>query len=362
MAKQEIKFAILGFGGAGRAHVRRLSSIEGVRVVKVYEKKLEKVKGIASQHRNLTFTDRMDEILDGSVDAVTICTPDHTHFEYACQTVKHGLHTLVEKPMFVHNRECEEMKSLLQGTNVVFGVHHQMRYIPAFRAARDLLQSGRLGDIVAIEADYIHDMRKRSTLYDDWRIDKSHPQNIVLGGMSHTLDLMLWMAMEKIEEICAISAHKGWKAYPDVDTAMAIMRFKSGTIGKAAITISSSGPQRNTIAIYGTDGQIHNNIFRDTDGRVNFTTEPYIGSKMKYILKTVHMFLRGKSSILRDYPFSIYEHEIACKALLSDFVSAIRTGQPFPVGFNEGRSAVQLCLACIEAYKTGKIVKLPIYE
>ena len=37
MAQEEIKFAVLGFGGAGRTHVRRLSPIEGVRVVKVYE-------------------------------------------------------------------------------------------------------------------------------------------------------------------------------------------------------------------------------------------------------------------------------------------------------------------------------------
>ncbi|GBE06029.1 glucose--fructose oxidoreductase precursor [bacterium BMS3Abin10] len=356
MAKQEIKFAVLGFGGAGVAHVRRLSSIGGVRVVKVYDTKLEKVKKIVSKYKEITFTDRFEDILDGSVDAVSICTPDHTHFEYAVQTVKNGLHTLVEKPMFVSYRECEKMESVLRSSDVVFGVHHQMRYIPAFRAAHDLVQSGYLGDIIVIEADYIHDMRKRATLYDDWRIDKSYPQNIVLGGMSHTLDLMRWLVGEEVEEICAISAHKGWKDYPDVDTVVATLRFKSDTIGKGTITISSSGPQRNTIAIYGTKGQIHNNIFRDADGHVSFTVKSDLGRKMNVLSKPFTWFLKQEPSILRDYPFSIYEHEIACKTLLLDFVLAIRTGKPFPAGFDIGRSAVQLCLACIEAYKSrGKV-------
>lgn len=356
MSEQEIKFAVLGFGGAGRAHVHRLSSIEGVRVVKVYEKKLDKVKEIAAKYKGIAFTDHFEDILDGSVDAVTICTPDHTHFEYAVQTVKHGLHTLVEKPMFVSCRECEEMESVLRDSNVIFGVHHQMRYIPAFRAARDLVQSGRLGDIVAIEADYIHDMRVRATPYDDWRVSKEHPQNIVLGGLSHTIDLIRWIVGEEVEEIVAFGGHKGWKEYPDVDTVSALLHFSSGTIGKVAMTITSSGPQRNTVSIYGTPGQVHNNVFRDSNGQTTLTIAPPIRGRLASMLLRPYLRLLTKLPDFRDYPFSIYEHEIACRALLADFVKAIRKRERFPIGFHEGRLAVKLCLACIKAYQTKKII------
>jgi predicted dehydrogenase len=353
-----IKFAVLGFGGAGRAHVRRLQNIKGVQVKIVYDPKISQLKKITSTLKDINFTDRLEEIFAEKLDALTVCTPDHTHFEYAKIAVEQNLHTLVEKPMFVTLKQCDIMNKILKKNSVVFGVHHQMRYVPSFRAAYELVRKGVLGKILAIEADYIHDMRTRATAFDNWRVDHENPQNVVLGGLSHTMDLMRWIADEEVEDMFSFAGHTGWKEYPDVDTVVASLRFKSGTIGKGTITISSSGPQRNTIAIYGTHGQIHNNIFRDTYGAVSFIRNPDMGFKKNILTRLLTPFMKRHSSILRDYPFSIYEHEIACKALLSDFVSAVRTGQPFPIGFNEGRSTVRLCLACIEAYKTGKSVAL----
>jgi predicted dehydrogenase len=353
-----IKFAVLGFGGAGRAHLQRLQSVEGAEVKLVYDPKIAELREVTMNYPSIKFTHNLDDLFVNEIDAVSICTPDHTHFEYAKIAVENKLHTLVEKPMFVTEKQCVEMEKILENNNVVFGVHHQMRYIPAFKAAYELVREGSLGEVVAIEADYIHDMRQRATAFDDWRLDRGNPQNIVLGGLSHTLDLMRWIANEEVEDIFTFASHKGWREYPDVDTVIASFRFKSGTLGKGTMTISSSGPQRNTIAVYGTYGQIHNNIFRDSDGVISFIYNPDTGFKGNMIMKLLTHFLKLRPSNVRDYPFSIYEHEVACKALLSDFVLAIRAGKPFSIGFDEGRLAVQMCLSCIEAYKTGKSVAL----
>jgi predicted dehydrogenase len=355
---ETIKFAVLGFGGAGRAHVQRLQSIGGTEVKVVYDPKILQFREVTKKYPGIKFTHNLDDLFLNELDAVSICTPDHTHFEYAKTAVKNNLHTLVEKPMFVTEKQCVEMENILENNNVIFGVHHQMRYIPVFRAAYELVRQGSLGEIVTIEADYIHDMRQRATAFDDWRIDRENPQNIVLGGLSHTIDLMRWIANEEVEDVFSFAGHKGWRDYPDVDTVIASLRFKSGTIGKATMTISSSGPQRNTIAVYGTEGQIHNNIFRDTHGVISFTYNPDSGFKRKLIMKLLTHFLKRRPSILRDYPFSIYEHEVACKALLSEFLSAVRIGEPFPIGFAEGSKTIKLCLGVIESYKNNKLYKL----
>jgi len=228
-----------------------------------------------------------------------------------------------------------------------------MRYIPTFKNAHKLTREGSLGDILAIEADYIHDMRQRASKFDNWRLDKENPQNIVLGGLSHTLDLIQWIANEKIEEIFGLSAHKGWKEYPDEDTVYCLLRFSSGLIGKSSITISSSGPQRNRLSIYGTRGQIHNNLLINEDGMNAFLVEPnqLLSWKKRIFCKAIR-----KNKSVTNFPFSVYVHDHACKELLKDFVAAVRGLKKFPVDFSEGRAAVEVCLRCIESYKTQKVV------
>jgi predicted dehydrogenase len=350
-----IKFAVLGFGGAGRAHVQRLQAIKGVEVKVVYDPKIAELSKVTNSYRGISFTNSLDDIFGEQLDAVTVCTPDHTHFEYAKIAVQKRLHTLVEKPMFVTNEQCEEMDRILKANDVIFGVHHQMRYIPTFRAAYELVRKGVLGEIVAIEADYIHDMRQRATAFDNWRIDNENPQNIVLGGLSHTLDLIRWIANEEVEDLFSFASHKGWKEYPDVDTVVTTLRFPSGLIGKTSITITSAGPQRNTLTIYGTKCQIHNNLLVNDDGLKSVIAKPEesINWKQSLVCKII-----TNIKSLHNYPFSIYEHNKACNSLLINFVDAIQSKARLPTGFSEGRRVIELCLGAITSYKTNKPFRL----
>lgn len=354
---RNINFAILGFGGSGQAHLFRLSAIDGIKVIKVFDTNPKTLKKAAKEYKNIHFTDNFLDIFDGSVNAVAICTPDYSHFQYASETVSNGLHTLVEKPMFVSRRECKHMKQILDASNAIFGVHHQMRFLDLFCIAREYVINGRLGEIVSIEADYIHDMRVRATYYDDWRM-KNHYQNIVLGGLSHVIDLICWIINEDVTNIFAYSGHKGWIEYPDMDTVIALLKFSSGTIGKVAKTIASSGPQRNTLAIYGTKGQIHNNIYRDENGRISCLSVPGNLSFLKSLVLKPVLKQMTKLNAFREYPFSIYEHNNSCVKLLNAFVKSIQCGLPFPIGFSEGYKTIDICLSCIESYQTGKNVRL----
>jgi predicted dehydrogenase len=355
---ESIRFAILGFGGAGRAHFRRLSALPGVRVVKVFDP----VAGRAGQGPAGTAPfpvhDRLDGFFDDTVDAVSVCTPDHTHFAYAAEAVSRGLPTLVEKPMFVSREECDRMEALLRTSNALFGVHHQWRYAPTFRAARELVRAGALGEIVSVRADYVHDMRDRATRFDDWRVRAENPQNIVLGGVSHAIDVLRWILGQEVREAASFAARTGWKEYPDMDTAVALLRFSGGAIGSAGMTISSRGPQREDVTIYGTEGQIHGNVHRNASGRAVLTRVPPLRRARDRIFTALAPLL-PRVPEFRDYPFYAYEHEVASRDLLADFVASIRGGTPFPVGFAEGRRAVESCLAVIESYRTGRVVTLP---
>lgn len=100
-------------------------------------------------------------------------------------------------------------------------------------------------------------------------------------------------------------------------------------------------------------------VFRDADGQISLTRVPPVGNRLKNIFLKTFLWLSTRFyNSFRDYPFSIYEHDIACKSLLLDFVDAIRREKPFPIGFHEGHLAVELCLACIQSYQNKQIVIL----
>jgi predicted dehydrogenase len=331
-----------------------------VAVVKIFDPKLKRLEdrlGDSPHARSIAFSNSLNGFWD-DLDIVSICTPEHTHFEYAAEAVRRGLHTLVEKPMFVTRKECDEIGALLKGYSGVFGVHHQMRYVPAFKAARELVARGRVGQVVAMQADYIHDMRYRATMYDDWRLDSLHPENIVLSGMCHTLDLLRWIAGEMPDRVVAMAGHRGWPEYPEVDSVMAILHFPSGIIATTAKTIASRGPQRNTLIVYGTNGQVHNNVFRDADGHLTITAGSLPitglwGQLSKYLGPVA-----SRAPHFREFPFSVYDHEAVCYALLQEYLDAVRGAREFSVGFEEGRTAVEMCLACIESYRESRPVEI----
>lgn len=344
-----MRFGIIGFGGAGRAHYRRLVGLDGVEVSAVYDP--HPPSDIAELTSAALITDDLGELLRLPLDAVSICSPDCAHFGHARECIEHGFATLVEKPMLVSEGECEALADSLARNPVLFGVHHQMRYVPAFRAAYEAVRAGRLGEIVAVQSDYIHDMRERAMRFGSWRMERSQAQDLVLGGLSHTLDLMRWIVGESPHSVDCFVSNKGWHEYPGNVTVSATVRFSSGTLGSTTKTITSPGPVRCSLIVYGTDGQIHNNVFRDASGHVELLVEPPRKKKRQTIRGTAIRWGLRRDPTIIDYPWSIYEHGVACEALLRDFVQAVRSGTDFSVGFDEGRATVGLCLRCIEAYK-----------
>ncbi|TWT34571.1 putative oxidoreductase YhhX [Blastopirellula retiformator] len=315
-------------------------------VTSVFDPEIDTEK--QSEFPEVHFAADYSSFLD-NLDAVSICSPDHLHADYAVTSIGRGVATLVEKPMVTTASQIEAIGAALEQNRVTFGVHHQMRFVESFVAARKLVQSGELGEILAIHADYVHDMRKRATKFHNWRVNPNCPQNIVLGGLSHTLDLIRWIMDEPVDCVSSFSSQKGWDDYPDAVTTQVTLRFRSGTIANTFKTIASAGPQRNTLAIYGTQGQIHNNWFRDKSGELHeLVGRRNLGFVGKLRDRFIERSLRRDTSA-RDYPWSSYEHEQGCFSLLGEFTDAVRGSRQFSIGFDEGKATIELCLRCIDA-------------
>ena len=221
----KIRIGIISSGGAGRAHISRFLKNPKAEVTAVYDPKAPALEETRNQMVKkfgekrvgfITTTNITDFFNRKDMDAVSVCSPDHMHRIHACSALDKGLHVLCEKPMATTGRDADEMISAALKADRKLMVHHQMRYLPVFDKSKVLVETGKIGDVFAIEADYCHDMRERATLYDDWRVKKDSYQEIVLGGGCHPLDLMQWIAEDRIVEVFSYANHMAFPAFPDV--------------------------------------------------------------------------------------------------------------------------------------------------
>jgi scyllo-inositol 2-dehydrogenase (NADP+) len=118
-----------------------------------------------------------------------ICTPNHTHFEFARACLNAGLHVVVDKPITVTSAEATELIALAKQRGLILTVFHNRRYDGDFVLVQQLLAEGVLGRLVSCQSSYD---RFRPRLREGaWR-EQRHPGSGVLYDLGpHLIDQAL---------------------------------------------------------------------------------------------------------------------------------------------------------------------------
>ena len=109
------------------------------------------------------FPNYREMIASNDIDAVIICTPDHTHAQIAILAAKAGKHVYLEKPMTHSIEEAVELRNTIKSTDVVFQLGHENRQQMSFKLAQELYKKGVLGDV-----SMVHTYTNRNTLDGAW--------------------------------------------------------------------------------------------------------------------------------------------------------------------------------------------------
>lgn len=275
---------------------------------------------------------------DPNVDIAIVATPDYSHKEIACAFLRAGKQVLLEKPMALVAEDCEEMRKVEKETGNRLMVGQVVRYNPNFKKAKQLVDSGAIGDLVFVESEYAHDyMRSRG--YDDWRVNPLREG--VIGGGCHAIDFLRWVAGNPTE-VSAYSTHKYLTDWPVNDTTIAIYKFPNDVIGKVFCSIGVKRDYTMRTCLYGTEGTI---IFESR------------GTEMKLY----QCDKQGKFyTVPRLLPCNPVGHNMTAE--ISDFVDAIVAGKPNPISSIEGASTVAVCRATVESAKLGQPVQIKYPE
>ncbi|TDE32051.1 Gfo/Idh/MocA family oxidoreductase [Nonomuraea mesophila] len=150
--------------------------------------------------------------LPRQADAVVIATQDREHVEPAVRFAELGYDILLEKPMAVSEDDCHAIVRAAERSGAVFAVCHVLRYTPYTRALKELLDAGRVGEIVNIQhlepVGWWH--QAHSYVRGNWRrADES--TFMLLAKSCHDLDWLVYLTGRQVTRVSSFGGLKHFR-------------------------------------------------------------------------------------------------------------------------------------------------------
>jgi len=166
--ERPFSWGIVGAGAIARQFVEDMGHVPGARVT-AFQTRSGKLPAGFRASADATVHASLDPLLaDPAVDAIYIATPNSTHAELATAAIAAGKPVLVEKPLATSSADAEQIAEAAAKANVFAMEAMWSRFLPAVLAAREIVRSGELGDIVSVRAElaYRHDETADSRFFD----------------------------------------------------------------------------------------------------------------------------------------------------------------------------------------------------
>ncbi|HKQ45072.1 MAG TPA: Gfo/Idh/MocA family oxidoreductase [Rhizomicrobium sp.] len=200
-----IRTAVIGTGFMGRVHLEALRRIENVDVVEIAATSPEKAREAGAGYNVLNATgDWRDVIVDPSIDAVHIATPNVSHFPIAKAALEAGKHVLCEKPLAMNAVEAQQLADLAAAKKTRAGLCHNLRYYPMVQQMRRMREDGAFGEILVVQGTYSQDWMLYETDWN-WRVDPkvSGPSRVMADIGSHFFDMAEHVSGLKVTAVCS---------------------------------------------------------------------------------------------------------------------------------------------------------------
>lgn len=166
-----LNIGLIGFGAMGKAHLYSIDSLKffsdgqrlgaGARVVALCTAHPDRASQLAEEYSIGRAVDSEDAIFeDDSIDIVDVCTPNQLHISSIRKALEYNKHLLCEKPVTAsieEAREAAELAREAERRGLVWGTVFNNRHLSPVMRAKQLIDEGRLGDILSFDFKYYHD-------------------------------------------------------------------------------------------------------------------------------------------------------------------------------------------------------------
>ena len=355
MAK--IKLGIVGVGNMGSNHTRNIfegkcPELELTAVCDKKEGKFDYFKeNYPEQAKDVAvFTNIVDMLESGLVEACIIAVPHYDHPGCAIECLKRGIHVMVEKPAGVYVKQVEEMNEVAKESKAVFGMMFNQRTNHVYRKMKELVASGEFGEIRRVNW-LITNWYRSQAYYDsgDWRATWSgEGGGVLLNQCPHQLDLMQWICgMPK-----SVRAEIGYGKWHDIevdDDVTAYLEYENGATG---MFITSTGDaygsnrfeiQMDKAQLVVENDELTVTVFDKTEQEFSkINTDPF--GAPKYTKLEVETDGQNLQHV----------------GVLNAWAGAILRGEPLVANGEEGINGVKLANSMLLSSWLGEKVTLPL--
>ncbi|MBE6628301.1 MAG: Gfo/Idh/MocA family oxidoreductase [Ruminococcaceae bacterium] len=197
---KKMKVAIVGFGGMGGWHAKKLADSDVAELAGIYD--IDPARCALAEEREIHAYASFEEVLaDKSVELVVIATPNDVHEEIAIAAMNAGKNVISEKPVTITLESLERMIAASEKNKVRFSVHQNRRWDQDFLAIKEICQSGELGEVINVESR-VHGSRG---IPGDWRGMKQYGGGMLYDWGIHLIDQILMIfgfAPKRVSCVC----------------------------------------------------------------------------------------------------------------------------------------------------------------
>ncbi len=337
---RKLGVAIHGAGAVAYAHAASWKKNPHVQIVSVSSRSRQSAEKLAKTLQlDCTIHESYEQVLkDERVDIVNLSGPNYVHAEQAIAAADTGRHILVEKPMVLTMEENRALRDAVERAKVKSIVSFVLRWNPMFESLKTFLASGSIGDIFYAEVDYWHGLGPDYRGWE-WASKKATGGSSMLLGGCHAVDAMRWFVADEVEEVSAFGNNQ--KGFFEYDAnVVAIVKFRSGVIGKTSVLFDAKMPYTFNVDLIGTEGTTRDNRF--------WAPKLLAGQSSWTLFPTT----TPDSGDVHHHPFD---------AQINHFVDCIREDKESHCNIADAYRTHELCLAIDRSVEQGgAVVKLPL--
>jgi predicted dehydrogenase len=343
-----LRFGLIGCGWAGALRAEAIAGLPDFRLVAVSDMDAARAGSLAKQHGCAAESDWRALVGRNDLDSVIVSTPPPLHVEMCVAAFERGKHVLCEKPLARNPAEGRQILEAAERHEKLLSTGFNLRFFPPIVKAREILDSGQIGDLDHIRSYAGHPGGQEFS--QAW----VHDANVMGGGTLldngiHIIDLTAYF-LGDVGEVAGFATNNVWKFPGCEDNGFALLRNLAGRVATLHSSWSEWRGYQFRVEIYGTRGcvvasyppMLTRVARRDApDGPV--CKETFLFPKLQVLER------------LRSYRWSILQSFLL---EIEAFAAAARGEQSAVAAGEQGLRAVQIAHAVYRSSSEGRSIPL----
>ena len=334
MTTTPIKLGIVGLGRWAKVLSRAVAKSDQLQIVSSYSRSEDKRRAFERELGVPSVPDLQSMLQNPEIHGVILTVPNEQHLPVATQVARAKKHVYTEKPIASTLEEGLEIAALEKRYGITVTVGHSARLMGGIRAIRAAIDSGELGRVAFIEANFSNE-RALELTPKAWRWYKDKAPGGPLSQLAiHQFDVLHYLGGEILEASSMASKLSPVGAEVD-DQSMTLLKFADGKVGYVGSCWTSPGVF--AVRVFGSKGLMHYEIDFAT-----WDTPDQLHKKSTLYIQ------RGKDGYAKREALKVPESDMF-RAELEMFAESCRTGKSNELTAENGNFAVAIVYAALRS-------------